>query len=122
VGNVDQKAYVTTPDWKVPLTDLGMQQSYSAGKHLRQLIGEQGRMIVYHSPYKRTAQTVQQLLKDFSPQHIVSVREEPRISEQQWGNYQNEAVVLKARNERHQFGRFYYRFPSGESGMIPLQS
>jgi len=122
VGNVDQKAYVTTPDWKVPLTSLGEYQARKAGQELYNLIhgsseNKASQMIVYHSPYKRTTQTTEHLLTCFPSSQITSVREEPRISEQQWGNYQNEAVVRNARNERHGFGRFYYRFPSGESGL-----
>ena len=45
------------------------------------------------------------------------MEKEPRISEQQFGNFQNVRQVLDAKAERHRFGRFYYRFPSGEAGL-----
>jgi len=47
---------------------------------------------------------------------VVGIREEPRISEQQFGNYQDLERVRDAKAERSDFGRFYYRFPNGESG------
>lgn len=42
--------------------------------------------------------------------------EDPRIREQDFGNYQDVATIEKAKQERHKFGAFYYRFPDGESG------
>jgi hypothetical protein len=38
-------------------------------------------------------------------------------SEQQIGNFQNVQQVLEAKSERSKFGRFFYRFPSGEAGL-----
>lgn len=38
-------------------------------------------------------------------------------SEQQIGNFQNVQQVLDAKSERSKFGRFFYRFPSGEAGL-----
>ena len=45
------------------------------------------------------------------------MREEPRIAEQQFGNFQNLDEVRRAKAERHRFGHFFYRFPNGEAGM-----
>lgn len=39
------------------------------------------------------------------------------FSEQQIGNFQNVQQVLDAKSERSKFGRFFYRFPSGEAGL-----
>ena len=36
---------------------------------------------------------------------------------QQFGNFQNHDEMRKAKKDRGQFGRFYYRFPQGESGL-----
>ena len=123
LGNVDESAYVLTPDWKVPLTDRGRKQAYEAGKELSDIIGEDGKVFFYYSPYKRTRETVEELqaaLKWKWPDiddRIISTREEPRISEQQFGNFQNVEEVFESKQERHEFGRFYYRFKSGEAGL-----
>lgn len=37
--------------------------------------------------------------------------------QQQFGNFQNHEEMRKAKKDRGQFGRFYYRFPQGESGL-----
>lgn len=116
-GNIDDYAYVNTPDWKVSLTEKGHQQASEAGKRLQEVIGDCGRAFFYYSPYKRTTQTLEDMCQHLSDEQIVSVREEPRISEQQFGNFQNVEQVLNCKEERHSFGRFYYRFPSGEAGL-----
>jgi broad specificity phosphatase PhoE len=116
LGNVDDKAYVTTPDWKVPITLKGRKQSSEAGANLRALIKDEF-VFLYYSPYLRTRQTVNEIVQYLNPKQIISSREEPRISEQQFGNFQNVKEVLHAKQERHEFGRFYYRFKSGEAGL-----
>jgi broad specificity phosphatase PhoE len=116
LGNVDESAYVATPDWKVPLTPKGREQAYQAGETLRKVIGDE-KLFCYYSPYKRTTETMHQLCKHLKKERIISIREEPRISEQQFGNFQNVQEVMKAKQERHEFGRFYYRFKSGEAGL-----
>uniref|UniRef100_A0A7S3QIR9 Phosphoglycerate mutase (2,3-diphosphoglycerate-dependent) n=1 Tax=Chaetoceros debilis TaxID=122233 RepID=A0A7S3QIR9_9STRA len=116
LGNVDDSAYVATPDWKVPLTERGRQQSFDAGKELADIVGD-GQVFFYYSPYKRTRATVDELLKHINKSQIISTREEPRISEQQFGNFQNVEQVWESKKERHEFGRFYYRFKSGEAGL-----
>jgi broad specificity phosphatase PhoE len=117
IGNVDDCAYVTTPDWRVPLTERGIEQSFEAGKKLRDIIGEDGKVFFYYSPYMRTRQTLKELQHHIKDDQIISVREEPRISEQQFGNFQNVEDVWEFKKERHEFGRFYYRFQSGEAGL-----
>lgn len=116
LGNVDESAYVSIPDWKVSLTPRGRKQAYEAGKELKSIVGKE-QVFFYYSPYKRTTQTTREVCKHFETDQIVSLREEPRISEQQFGNFQNVEQVLMAKQERHEFGRFYYRFKSGEAGL-----
>jgi broad specificity phosphatase PhoE len=41
--------------------------------------------------------------------------EDPRIREQDFGNYQEPEKIKEAKRDRHNFGAFYYRFPYGES-------
>ena len=115
VGNADESAYVTTADWRIPLTSLGKDQAVEAGRRLREKIREDdAKVVFYHSPYLRTTQTLDQLLPYFSDDEILSCLEEPRICEQQIGNFQNVQQILDAKKERSKFGRFFYRFPSGK--------
>ncbi|KAL3809819.1 hypothetical protein ACHAXA_002389 [Cyclostephanos tholiformis] len=118
IGNVDERAYVTTADWRIPLTDVGVKQAHEAGKNLRELICEKEASVVfYHSPYLRTKQTLDAIMPFFNDKEVVACLEEPRISEQQIGNFQSVQHVLAAKAERSKFGRFFYRFPSGEAGL-----
>ena len=125
-GNVDETAYVTTADWRIPLTAHGRQQAADAGRALRDVLGGRPTMW-YVSPYVRTQQTLSELVKRAGTPgttNSLGVREEPRIAEQQFGNFQNVEEVLAAKEERGRFGRFWYRFPSGESGLVrsPINS
>ena len=43
-------------------------------------------------------------------------QEEPRLREQDFGHFRDEAQQKKCLEDRERFGRFYYRFPHGESG------
>ena len=45
------------------------------------------------------------------------VREELRIREQDFGNFQDPEQMKECKAARSSFGRFFYRFPSGESGL-----
>ncbi len=101
LGNADESAYVTTADWRIPLTDLGKEQAVDAGRILREKISEEdAKVVFYHSPYLRTRQTLDELLPYFSDSEILSCLEEPRICEQQIGNFQNVQQVLDAKKER----------------------
>lgn len=114
---MDEAAYVHEADWRIPLTDVGREQAKAAGMALRDLVGPDANLHVYTSPYARTRQTVRHMLESIPEQQVVRLREDPRISEQQFGNFQNVDEVRAAKAERAAFGRFYYRFPNGESGL-----
>eukprot|EP00978_Attheya_sp_CCMP212_P045869 scaffold364113_cov55-Attheya_sp.AAC.2 len=119
LGNVDASSYVKTADWRIPLTELGMQQACEAGKQIRDQVGvdDGQQFLFYYSPYLRTQATLREIQRFIPNEQIISEREDPRISEQQLGNFQNVEEVLEAKNERQKFGRFYYRYPSGEAGL-----
>lgn len=144
MGNVDQRAYVTTADWRIPLTEIGREQARLAGKkvasHLSgidecsddkngsnnandgqvvdgQPNNKKGKIFFYVSPYLRTRQTLREILREVDPECIVGIREDPRISEQQFGNFQTHLAIQERKKQRSDFGRFFYRFPDGgESG------
>jgi broad specificity phosphatase PhoE len=98
LGNVDDTAYANIPDWKIPLTRRGERQALHAAKDLSNLLTENGESIFcYCSPYKRAQETWQimqesEYLKDIP---VVGTREEPRIAEQQFGNFQVNSYIFE---------------------------
>uniref|UniRef100_A0A7N0T9H8 Phosphoglycerate mutase n=1 Tax=Kalanchoe fedtschenkoi TaxID=63787 RepID=A0A7N0T9H8_KALFE len=120
-GNLDNSAYSTTPDYKIPLTELGLEQARLAGEKIRRVIsgtGEGGcdwKVYFYVSPYERTRSTLREIGRSFSRKRVIGVREECRIREQDFGNFQIEERMKAIKKTRERFGRFFYRFPEGES-------
>ncbi|CAM8969080.1 unnamed protein product [Rhodiola kirilowii] len=118
-GNLDNSAYSTTPDYKIPLTELGLEQAREAGEKIRRLISGEGKydwkVYFYVSPYERTRSTLREIGRSFSRKRVIGVREECRIREQDFGNFQIEERMKAIKKTREKFGRFFYRFPEGES-------
>jgi broad specificity phosphatase PhoE len=118
VGNADESAYTTIPDWKVPLTSRGYDTSVESGQKILNIIGsKQAPLLFYCSPYLRTKQTLHGIVQSLGENPIICCREVPQLTEQQFGNFQNTDAMLIAKRNRSSYGRFYYRFPSGESGL-----
>ena len=44
---------------------------------------------------------------------VAGVREEPRLREQDFGNFQSERLMRESKRDRVRFGRFFFRFPEG---------
>lgn len=125
-GNVDDHVYEHTPDWRVPLTTRGQEQAHASGLGLYYKLHPDGALHVYVSPYERTWQTWEHLWRGVveaagqagtAVPRIAHIREDPRLAELSFGNFQVQQVVAQAKQERNQFGRFFYRMPSGESGL-----
>lgn len=118
-GNVDEKVYTSTPDWRIPLTELGVAQAKAAGATLREMMGPSpdANAYFYVSPYRRAKQTYDNIVAALEPSQLIGVREDPRITEQQFGNLQDKASMEQAKRDRLAFGRFYYRFAQGESAL-----
>lgn len=114
LGNLDKAAYERIPDSKIPLTRLGVEQGEEAGKQIRAIIGSDSVRFIY-SPYTRTQQTLSCILKAFEGQSV-ELSSEPRLREQDFGNFQQVEEMEEVYKERQKFGRFYYRFPNGEAG------
>lgn len=130
-GNLNTKAYSTIPDHKIPLTSLGGDQARRLGHSIRHLISTASddssesesespsssswRLYFYVSPYERTRSTLREMGRAFSKRRIIGVREECRIREQDFGNFQVEERMRDVKETRQRFGRFFYRFPEGES-------
>ncbi|XP_057962928.1 phosphoglycerate mutase-like protein AT74 [Malania oleifera] len=119
-GNLDGAAYTTTPDHKIPLTQQGLAQARLTGEGLRRVIFgdggcESARVYFYVSPYERTRSTLREIGRSFSKKRVIGVREECRVREQDFGNFQVEERMKLVKETRQRFGRFFYRFPEGES-------
>ena len=114
-GNVNESAYCSIPDWKIPLTEKGYSQAKEAGRKIKKIVGD-APLYLYCSPYLRTKQTLHAM--NFGEcSNIIGAKEEPQLTEQQFGNYQRTADMESYKKERRNFGIFYYRFPQGESGL-----
>ncbi|MFC7218612.1 histidine phosphatase family protein [Streptomyces polyrhachis] len=111
-GNVDDTIYEREPDHALRLTERGRGQARAAGERLREVFGDE-RVSAYVSPYRRTQETLSHLALD--PARL-RVREEPRLREQDWGNWQDREEVRLQKSYRDAYGHFFFRFPQGESG------
>lgn len=119
-GNLDTSAYTTTPDHSIQLTPSGIAQARHAGANLHRLVSGQGcspdwRLYFYVSPYARTRSTLREVGRSFSKKRVIGVREESRVREQDFGNFQVQERMKIVKETRERFGRFFYRFPEGES-------
>jgi len=111
-ANLDKSIYERVPDHAVALTDHGWEQAAKAGRGLRELF-ENEPIRVYVSPYLRTLQTLKGLALD----DLIGVaREEPRLREQDWANFQDTEDIERQEQLRDSYGHFFYRFTHGESG------
>ncbi|KXZ56778.1 hypothetical protein GPECTOR_1g700 [Gonium pectorale] len=122
-GNVDNKAYTYIPDSQVPLTARGHMQAREAGQRIKEVMEESAaggrddyRLFFYISPYKRSLQTYEGICSQFPSHHLLGVQEEVQLREQDFGNFQDQQGKQREKAERLRFGRFFYRFPNGESG------
>ncbi|QKW09612.1 histidine phosphatase family protein [Streptomyces sp. NA04227] len=111
-GNVDDTVYEREPDHALALTERGLAQARATGARLRELFGDE-RVSVYVSPYRRTHDTLGAF--DLDPERV-RIREEPRLREQDWGNWQDREDVRLQKAYRDAYGHFFYRFAQGESG------
>ena len=86
-GNVDHHEYARTPDNRVALTDLGIEQARAVGIKLREVVGT-SEVKFFLSPYKRTRQTFEHISAAFDESQIRKVVEDPRLREQDFANFQ----------------------------------
>lgn len=116
-GNLDMSAYTTTPDYKIPLTPLGLEQARAAGDGIYGVVSDATNWKVhfYVSPYVRTRDTLREIGRAFPKERIIGAREECRVREQDFGNFQVEKRMKAIKETRQRFGRFFFRFPDGES-------
>ncbi|EMG49121.1 DET1 Broad-range acid phosphatase DET1 [Candida maltosa Xu316] len=128
-GNCDKSVNRYTPNHLVPLTQNGKNQALQAGEALRNFLehdelncapGKKNpkSIMFVTSPYLRTRQTCNNIIEGIKnvPGVEYKVREEPRMREQDFGNFQPGSVEMdRIWKERAQYGHFFYRIPHGES-------
>ncbi|POS84116.1 hypothetical protein EPUL_002929 [Erysiphe pulchra] len=124
-GNKNREIHQATPDHKVPLTAEGWKQAQDAGRRLRDLLKPSDTLHFFISPYRRTRETTEGILSTLTsddpvptpfPRNSIKVFEEPRLREQDFGNFQPcSAEVERIWQERAEYGHFFYRIPNGES-------
>ncbi|CAK3733903.1 Hypothetical predicted protein [Lecanosticta acicola] len=130
-GNKNREIHQMIPDHRVKLTDEGHKQAEEAGRRLRHLLRPDDTLQIFTSPYRRTRETTEGILKtltarndpddpDAAPSPFsrskITVYEEPRLREQDFGNFQPcSAEMERMWAERADYGHFFYRIPNGES-------
>jgi broad specificity phosphatase PhoE len=111
-GNVNKTILDHKPDYALELTPLGHRQAEARGQELAKLIRDET-VRWYISPYFRTRQTFLGLREAFKPPY--KVYEDPRLREQDWGNWRKGTDYNEVEAARDSYGHFYYRLPSGEA-------
>lgn len=124
-GNKNRDIHQTIPDHRVKLTQEGWSQAQEAGYRLRALLKPDDTLHFFTSPYRRTRETTEGILSTLTsdepspspfPRHSIKVYEEPRLREQDFGNFQPcSAEMERMWQERADYGHFFYRIPNGES-------
>ncbi|PWA42449.1 phosphoglycerate/bisphosphoglycerate mutase, active site, Histidine phosphatase superfamily [Artemisia annua] len=119
-GNLDNSTYTTIPDHQITLTPQGISQARHAGTQIQRVVSNENekdswRVYFYVSPYVRTRSSLREIAKAFPRKSVIGVREECRIREQDFGNFQVTERMKDIKESRQKFGRFFYRFPEGES-------
>ena len=124
-GNKNREIHQTVPDHRVKLTSEGWKQAEEAGVKLRSLLRPDDTLHFFTSPYRRTRETTEGILNALTssdptpspfPRNTIKVYEEPRLREQDFGNFQpGSQEMSKMWKERAEYGHFFYRIPNGES-------
>jgi len=117
LGNVDESLYSSIPDHAMEISDLGREQARAAGRFLGDRIGRKARVHCFASPYLRAGQTLVEILAGGGfDREKFTIREDPALREQEFGNFQDVDVIRRSKEQRRRYGRFWFRFDNGESG------
>lgn len=127
-ANMDKSVNRFTSNHKVELTQKGHSQAQEAGQVLRRFLEQEcldeidhpnpRSISFYTSPYSRARETCSNIVDGIKDMDNVQykVYEEPRMREQDFGNFQSTAEEMeKIWEERAHYGHFFYRIPHGES-------
>jgi len=114
-ANVNRALTMVVPDHALHLTEKGRKQALGAGLRLRSIVRDESVKYIV-SPYVRTKETLNGIIHAWDPSEWQKgwIREDVRIREQEFGNYDSPDMA-RLHATKKQFGPFYYRFPEGES-------
>ena len=113
-ANLDAARHECVPNHRICLSAAGRAQAEAVGRELAGITaGESVQFFV--SPYERTRETYR-LMRPAFPQRHVQMYEDPRLREQDFGNFRGVEETFRLQQERRAYGVFFYRFPDGESG------
>ncbi len=118
-----QRPFLETPT--TLLAHAPRPKAEEAGMKLRSLLRPDDTLHFFTSPYRRTRETTEGILNALTssnptpspfPRNTIKVYEEPRLREQDFGNFQPcSADMSRMWQERADYGHFFYRIPNGES-------
>ncbi|KAK6144659.1 hypothetical protein DH2020_021479 [Rehmannia glutinosa] len=122
-GNEDETVLEYVPNYKIKLSKKGSHQAKTTGRKIREIVSENGecenwKVLFYVSPSNRTRETAEAIIsrgETFPKDKVVGVREECRLREQHFGNFQEIEERRKIKRSRSSYGKFFYRVPDGES-------
>lgn len=104
-GNQNRQIHQTIPDHRVKLTPEGWTQAHEAGRSLRSMLRPDDTLQIYTSPYRRTRETTEGILRTLTSdepepslfnRQAIKVFEEPRLREQDFGNFQPDSDAVRA--------------------------
>ncbi|XP_057789355.1 phosphoglycerate mutase-like protein AT74H [Salvia miltiorrhiza] len=118
--NEDEAVLEYVPNYKIKLIKKGIGQAQAAGREIKEIVSdnEGWKALFYVSPSSRTRETMEEIIcrgGTFEKDRIVGVREECRLREQHFGNFQDVEERRKIKRSRNRYGKFFYRVPNGES-------
>ncbi len=113
-ANIDKGLYEFNPDHLMKLTEEGRKECIACGKKLKTILDNK-RITVWNSPYLRTRQTTDIVLSQIENSEI-RIKEDPRLREQEWGNFYTLNQAKRENEERKRHSYFFYRIKEGESG------
>ncbi|KAK4403979.1 Phosphoglycerate mutase-like protein AT74H [Sesamum angolense] len=116
--NEDETVLEYLPNYKIELSKKGRRQAQETGSKIREIVSENGecwKVFFYVSPLRRTRETMEEIIETFPEERVVGVREECRLREQHFGNFQEMETRKKIKRMRNRYGKFFYRVPDGES-------
>lgn len=114
--NEDEAVLEYVPNYKIKLIKKGIHHARTTGHKVRQIVNESyNKVLFYVSPSSRTRETMEEMIETFEKDRIVGVREECRLREQHFGNFQDVEERKKIKTSRNRYGKFFYRVPHGES-------
>jgi broad specificity phosphatase PhoE len=123
---MDGSRYALRSPPKIPYMSTNQViKAEEAGLKLRSLLKPDDTLHFFTSPYRRTRETTEGILNSLTsddptpspfPRHTIKVYEEPRLREQDFGNFQPCSTQMERMwQERADYGHFFYRIPDGES-------